>query len=80
MEEFFAASRIAGEHYWCSLTLQAAQVANNCLNLRGPERTKSLHSSSRYAVLNKAEQSFVRELLNFSFVDDIGPTIAAASV
>jgi hypothetical protein len=76
----FPAFRIAGEYYCHGLALQGAQVVNNCLDLGGSQRTKGWHSSSRYAVLNKTEQSVVRELLNFSFAGDIGRAIAASSV
>src|SRR5271169_5189430 len=42
------------------LTLQAAQVADHGLNLRGFHRTKGWHPRSRYAVVDNADESFVR--------------------
>lgn len=51
--------RIAWEGACCPLTLQAAQLANNRLNLRRPEGTKRRHSGSRYTILDNSDQSIV---------------------
>ena len=66
-EKPFPAFRIAGEFFRHGLALQGAQVANNCLDLCGSQRTKGRHSSSRDAVLNKTEKSVVRAVAELLF-------------
>ena len=50
------------------------------LGLRDAERSKCRHAGSGLAILDNAEKSFVRHLLDVFPVDDIGAALTAAAV
>jgi hypothetical protein len=79
-EKGLAAFGIAWKLSWWGETLQVAQMANHGLNPRAAQRTKGWHSRSRYAVLDNQEKSLIRQLLDLTFIRDVGRMLPASSV